>query len=71
MSMYRTGFANISLHNGKAPIWLNGLIRQMAKEIASIIIEKQGTTKFIARLSDLTGVKLLAAYLHIFGIVQV
>jgi hypothetical protein len=27
-------------------------MRKMAKEIASIIIEEQGTAKFIARLSD-------------------
>jgi len=50
--MYRTGFANLPLHSGKAPSWLTGRMRKMAKEIASIIIEEQGTTKFIARLSD-------------------
>ena len=52
MSMYRTGFANLPLHGGKAPSWLTGRMRKMAKEIASIIIEEQGTTKFIVRLSD-------------------
>ena len=50
--MYRTGFANLPLHGGKAPSWLTGRMRKMAKEIASIIIEEQGTAKFIARLSD-------------------
>jgi uncharacterized protein len=52
MSMYRTGVANLPLHGGKAPSWLTGRMRKMAKEIASIIIEEQGTSKFIARLSD-------------------
>jgi uncharacterized protein len=50
--MYRTGVANLPLHGGKAPLWLTGRMRKMAKEIASIIIEEQGTAKFIARLSD-------------------
>jgi uncharacterized protein len=50
--MYRTGTANLPLHGGKAPSWLTGRMRKMAKEIASIIIEEQGTTKFIERLSD-------------------
>jgi hypothetical protein len=50
--MYRTGVANLPLHGGKAPFWLTGRMKKMAKEIASIIIEEQGTDKFIARLSD-------------------
>jgi uncharacterized protein len=50
--MYRTGTANLPLHGGKAPSWLTGRMRKIAKEIASIIIEEQGTDKFIARLSD-------------------
>jgi uncharacterized protein len=50
--MYRTGVANLPLHGGKAPSWLTGRMRKMAKEIASIIIEEQGTATFIARLSD-------------------
>jgi hypothetical protein len=52
MDMYRTGVANLPLHGGKAPSWLTGRMRKMAREIASIIIEEQGTAKFIARLSD-------------------
>jgi hypothetical protein len=50
--MYRTGVANLPLHGGEAPSWLTGRMRKMAKEIASIIIEEQGTAKFIERLSD-------------------
>ena len=52
MSMYRTGVANLPLHGGKAPSWLTGRMRKLAKEISSIMIEEQGTDKFIARLSD-------------------
>ena len=50
--MYRTGVANLPLHGGKAPSWLTGRMQKLAKEIASIMIEEQGTTKFIQRLSD-------------------
>ena len=52
MTIYRTGFANLPLHGGKAPSWLTGRMRKMAKEIASIMIEEHGTAKFIERLSD-------------------
>ncbi len=50
--MYRTGVANLPLHGGKAPAWLTVRMRKLAKEIANIIIEEQGTAKFIQRLSD-------------------
>jgi hypothetical protein len=50
--MYRTGVANLPLHGGKAPSWLTGRMRKLAKEIASIVIEEYGTDKFIERLSD-------------------
>ncbi len=50
--MYRTGVANLPLHGGKAPSWLTGRMRKLAHEIASIMIEEQGTAKFIQRLSD-------------------
>lgn len=50
--MYRTGVANLPLHGGKAPSWLTGRMRKLAKEISSIIIDEQGTAKFIQRLSD-------------------
>jgi hypothetical protein len=52
MNMYRTGVANLPLHGGKAPSWLTGRMQKLAKEIASIMIEEQGTTKFIQRLSE-------------------
>jgi hypothetical protein len=50
--MYRTGVANLPLHGGKAPSWLTVRMRKLAKEIANIMIEEQGTATFIQRLSD-------------------
>ncbi len=50
--MQRTGVANLPLHGGKAPSWLTGRMRKLAKEVASIIIDEHGTDKFIQRLSD-------------------
>jgi hypothetical protein len=50
--MYQTGTATLPLHGGKAPSWLTGRMRGLAREIANIIIDEYGTAKFIARLSD-------------------
>jgi uncharacterized protein len=50
--MYRTGVANLPLHGGKAPSWLTVRMKKLAKEIANIMIEEQGTEVFIQRLSD-------------------
>jgi hypothetical protein len=50
--MYKTGVANLPLHGGKAPSWLTVRMRKLAKEIANIMIEEQGTDVFIQRLSD-------------------
>lgn len=50
--MHRTGIANLSLHGGKAPTWLIVRMRKLAKEIANIIIDEQGTDKFLKRISD-------------------
>jgi uncharacterized protein len=50
--MYRTGVANLPLHGGKAPSWLTVRMKKLAKQIADIMIEEQGTEVFIQRLSD-------------------
>jgi hypothetical protein len=50
--MYRSGTATLPLHGGKAPSWLTGRMRRLAREIANMIIDEYGTAKFIARLSD-------------------
>ncbi len=50
--MYRTGCANLPLHGGKAPSWLTGRMRKLAKEICSILIDEYGTDLFLTRVSD-------------------
>ncbi|MCW4019159.1 MAG: DUF763 domain-containing protein [Candidatus Bathyarchaeota archaeon] len=50
--MQRTGYASLPLHGGKAPSWLTGRMRRLAKEISSIIIDEYGTERFLARVSD-------------------
>lgn len=50
--MQRTGYANLPLHGGKAPAWLTGRMRSLAKEISTIIVNEYGTDKFLARISD-------------------
>jgi hypothetical protein len=50
--MYRTGVANLPLHGGKAPAWLTGRMRRLAKEIATIIVDEYGTDTFLTRISD-------------------
>jgi hypothetical protein len=50
--MYRTGVANLPLHGGKAPAWLTVRMRGLAKEIANIMIDEQGTDAFLTRISD-------------------
>jgi hypothetical protein len=50
--MHRTGYANLPLHPGKAPSWLTGRMRKLAKEISAILIDEYGTDTFLARISD-------------------
>jgi uncharacterized protein len=51
--MYLTGYANLPLHGGKAPSWLTGRMRKIAKEICSIMIGEYGTDLFLALVSNL------------------
>ncbi len=50
--MNRTGYANLPLHDGKAPPWLTERMRKLSKEIASIFVEEYGTNAFLERLAD-------------------
>ncbi len=50
--MYRSGTAVLPLHGGKAPSWLTGRMKGLARGIADVFIDEYGTSKFIARLSD-------------------
>lgn len=51
-TMQRTGIANLPLHPGKAPAWLTGRMRKLAKEISAIMIDEYGAEKYLARISD-------------------
>ena len=50
--MVRTGIASLPLHGGKAPAWLTGRMRKLAKEITAIIIYEYGVDQFLTRISD-------------------
>ncbi len=50
--MQRTGFASLPLHGGKAPAWLTGRMRKLAKEVSAIITDEYGAETFLERLSD-------------------
>ncbi len=50
--MYRTGYANLPLHGGKAPSWLTGRMRRLSQEICAILIDEYGTDLFLERVSD-------------------
>ena len=50
--MYRTGYANLPLHGGKAPSWLTGRMQRLAKEICTIMIDEYGADLFLERVSD-------------------
>jgi hypothetical protein len=50
--MQRTGVASLPLHDGKAPAWLTGRMRKLAKEVTSIIVNEYGTDMFLTRISD-------------------
>lgn len=49
---HRTGSATLPLHGGKAPRWLFDRMSQLAPAIAEVIVMEQGTSGFLARLSD-------------------
>jgi hypothetical protein len=48
----RTGYADLPLHRGKAPRWLFTLMRQLAREIAVIIVEQFSADELLRRLAD-------------------
>jgi hypothetical protein len=50
--MSRIGIASLPLHGGKAPAWLTGRMRKLAKEMATIMVDEYGSDRFLVRLSD-------------------
>jgi uncharacterized protein len=47
-----TGFAHLPLHPGKAPAWLFGRMRRLAREIACHIVADHGAEEMLRRLAD-------------------
>ncbi|MEW6360300.1 MAG: DUF763 domain-containing protein [Planctomycetota bacterium] len=50
--MKRTGVANLPLHSGKAPAWLFGRMKKLAREVTLWIVEEFGPNEVLERLSD-------------------
>ncbi len=50
--MKRTGFAELPLHDGKAPQWLVERMVKLAGEIVAIIVDEHGREFFLKRVSD-------------------
>lgn len=48
----RTGIANLPLHYGRAPAWLFGRMRKMARAVILIMAEEFGSEEILRRLSD-------------------
>ncbi|MFW5932643.1 MAG: DUF763 domain-containing protein [Candidatus Hadarchaeota archaeon] len=50
--MRRSGASELPLHGGKAPSWLVGRMKKLAKPIVRIIVDEYGRDEFLRRLSD-------------------
>jgi len=48
----RTGTINLPLHRGKAPYWLFTRMKNLSREIISMIVSEYGTKELLYRLSD-------------------
>ena len=47
-----TGFASLPLHGGRAPAWLFGRMRRLAREIVVYLVAENGASDVLARLGD-------------------
>ncbi|MEM2248707.1 MAG: DUF763 domain-containing protein [Candidatus Bathyarchaeia archaeon] len=52
MELKRTGFADLPLHDGKAPQWLVERMIKLAREIVKIIVDEYGHETLLQRVSD-------------------
>jgi hypothetical protein len=48
----RMGTANLPLHHGRAPAWLFGRMKELAREISLVIIDQFDSLEMLRRLSD-------------------
>jgi len=51
-TLRRTGFAELPLHQGKAPQWLVKRMIRLAKGIIAVVIDEYGNDVFLERISD-------------------
>jgi len=51
-TLRRTGFAELPLHQGKAPQWLVKRMIRLAKGVIAVVIEEYGRDVFLQRISD-------------------
>ena len=51
-SAHRTGVANLPLHYGKAPSWLFQRMVRLARAVTLAVVEDQGPSGVLARLSQ-------------------
>lgn len=50
--MKKTGATKLPLHGGKAPPWLVGRMKKLAKPVVRIIVDEYGRDEFLQRLSN-------------------
>lgn len=48
----RTGYADSPLHGGRAPAWLFGRMKLLAREMSMAIVAEEGATGLLRRVSD-------------------
>lgn len=48
----RTGTVHLPLHYGKAPAWLFGRMKELAREIVFVIVQQSGPEQFLRRASN-------------------
>lgn len=48
----RTGYADLPLHNGRAPRWLFERMTQLAREMAIAVLVEEGSSGLLRRLAD-------------------
>src|ERR687888_80707 len=51
-SEMRTGYADLPLHNGRAPRWLFERMTQLAREMAVAVLVEEGSGGLLRRLAD-------------------
>jgi hypothetical protein len=51
-ALRKTGYADLMLHDGRAPYWLVSRMERLAKAILKVMVDEYGETEVLRRLSD-------------------